>query len=400
MKETKRVLRIRAAATPAALRRALGQLFSYVRCDLELPTHVAAGQFGGTAALCQVIATWARRNLEETLRTYVSAVPGLRDLVVTDHGLMAVLMAGKVESREGLDLHRDAKVPVAERLAEMHHVSTASRGQKVFLACADDWPDRPATFYDQTAVPTVRSVEGFVDLVSEILRRVVRGHGTRPVPGERTIVALARVLRELFLNTEEWGSTDVSGVRVPASVRFVRVEQHSQTLANYLRIVRGNPLFERYLRHDHLHKNRDLHRLVEISVLDTGPGLPSRHLRREFPAAFREWPYQNTEISPADEYRAVVECLRLHGTASNDSFRGVGLDVVLQLLTALEAILVVRTGRLELYRDFVTKPFERPRAGNQEPYLLDSATQSGFLTKHLPVQGTMFTIIFPVTYDA
>src|SRR6185369_9936312 len=132
----------------------------------------------------------------------------------------------------------------------------------------------------------------------------------------------------------------------------------------------------------------------ELSIFDSGPGLALRWLGRPL------GPDERIE----DEYTAVMACLHKHGTSSAHTHRGIGLHSVMRTLSERKGFLKIRTGRLSVYRDFVSDPYvgqeEEVSDGEKEKsttYMLDWHSKTSRLNTMPRAEGTLVTMFIPLT---
>ncbi len=366
--------------------------------DLLLNTSTKHAQFGGLTALNQLIVTWAKRNPRSCLRTYVTAASEakaqIENLAKYDHGLMALLMAVRVSDRAGkVDLGIASVAATRGRLRAMEGVAGATRGAKTFLAVADHTGIFPSSLYDLASSPNpvVRQWAGFRSIASQLLLIATVGPEKQKLTDE-TIDRFGGVLWELFKNTHDWARNSVSGQPLSRSVRALRVEHYSHLHEKHLEMTSDEPRLSEYLSHPGMMRPGGRSRLVEVSILDSGPGLAARALEKR-PSIRSESP----ATSAVEEYAAVVDCLRTHFSTSADTHRGDGLHQVFMMLDGLHGFLRIRTGRLALSRDFIKDPYRPSQAG--EPFLLDWQTGLPSPTATTSVEGMTMTMLFPVAYD-
>ncbi|WP_247591635.1 hypothetical protein [Ralstonia pseudosolanacearum] len=119
---------------------------------------------------------------------------------------------------------------------------------------------------------------------------------------------------------------------------------------------------------------------LELTVLDTGPGLVRRWLSR-FPEKAL------SELSIADEVEIVKRCFEMHASTKENRSSGGGLDRVVQTLTELKGFLRLRTGRICLVQDFSS---DKSRAFS--PRHWDTAQEELPLTT-----GAVYSIIIPLS---
>jgi len=363
--------------------------------DLLLPTNVEGDLLGGTVALIQVLATWSARNPEGRLVTYITnqdeADTQLTNLIAHDHGLVAVLGSADVLARDKKSSLRSLALTIAKsRIESMESgLERASHGPKVFLLCADHTSKAfLPCFYFQTDTPDkdVKGIEDFRNLSKQLLNRTAEINTTSERIPFRNVMQIGIILHEIFENTHLWARTDCSGKRIKRSLRGLRFAFHNIPRYGLNKSLGNSPPLSNYFSHSGPEFAPDRQRLVEISVFDSGPGLAQRILQRC--------------LAPSDplslEYQAVMKCLRLHSSSSLQTNRGVGLHIVMQLLTELRGFLRVRTGRLNLFRDFVENPYE-PSQTDSEPFLLDWQTGTTETSELSRMDGTLFTIFVPIS---
>ena len=363
--------------------------------DLLLPTNVEGDLLGGTVALIQVLITWSARHPQGRLVTYVpsqdAADAQLRKLIARDHGLVAVLGSADVLTRDQKTSLRNTALSLAKsRIESMESgIDEASHGPKVFLLCADHTSKAfLPCFYFQTDTPDkdVKGIEDFRNLSRRLLSRTAEINITSERVPFRNITQIGIILHEIFENTHLWARTDCIGKRIKRSLRGLRFAFYNVPRSGLKKSLADSAPLSNYFSHSGPEFAPDRQRLVEISIFDSGPGLAQRILQRCLVPS----------DSPALEYQAVMKCLRLHSSSSFQSNRGAGLHTVLKLLTELRGFLRVRTGRLNLYRDFISNPYEDSKT-NSEPFLIDWQTGTTEVLELARIEGTLFTIFIPLS---
>jgi len=390
----------------------LGRLEGQPSADLQMAYKLRRRGLLVTASLCQLVLTWAAGNAGR-LRTYWQGDPAHRDveidrLVSGDHGLLAVLAAVDVTDVRGKQsLTRLTKAAAGARLDAMDAVrplAAMERGGISLALVCDDRGGRgtPSSLYrpgDSGRV--LRSEDEFIDLTKWIMRfrhEMRRRSGTGPVlPAEEFEDAVAGLLYELFRNTQDWATVQVDKERSDVSpperirrARLLRAEWHDGGAATLqakdragavaVPLVEVEPRLAEWL--DAL--GPDATRVLELSILDAGPGLASHRLARlgVDPAA-----------ATADQQRdAVLWCLAKHATTGGQRERGQGLDRTLRLLTSLRGLLRIRTGRLDVYRDLATDP----HVPSEPLHVRDWSTGSAVPDEHPPVVGTLVSVVLPI----
>jgi hypothetical protein len=324
--------------------------------DLQIPTQLASRSLGFQASLIQFICTWARVCERPDLITHIQAEeePGaqLDNLSVTAHGLIALLAAKSVRRANGDDISENASETGARRYKELNKIET--KRDRLLLLVADNHAYTPKAASFVGLAPKDKSKrasrkDGFISDLRFYLARCLR------VSAASTLASsdfdhLLETAYEVFANTEEWGSSDLSSSPLTNSIRgllteIIPIEAIESRLGGSRYHI--NPPFRRYLEFLSTDRETAATQLLELSIFDSGVGLAQRELNRSL----------DSTTTPLEEYRAVVRCLRRHGTSSQDDTRGNGLFEVMRLLTRLRGFFRLRTGRLALFRNFIEDRF-------------------------------------------
>jgi hypothetical protein len=205
---------------------------------------------------------------------------------------------------------------------------------------------------------------------------------------DRALESIGSLLYELFKNTDEHATTDENGRLYAKSLRavmakFVQLSPES-TEEN---VVSSDPSLTKYLAAtfanrrsaDNAMASSAQTQLLELTVLDTGPGLAKRWLSR----------YgidEKQEISIDEEVDIVHKCFALHATTKSTNASGGGLSHVVGVLSQLKAYMRLRTGRICLVQDF-----SEPQSNGFKPQHWLSER------KELPhTAGAAYSIVIPL----
>lgn len=369
--------------------------------DLELPMRLHGRQFGGTASAIQLAATWAKQN--PTGRLLLFPNTRLPQAIVNDHTCAATLLAHDVCDSEGNSVRVAAMQLASKRLQSMgweaepqlELLGTESvgdkRGGKYLLMAVEGVPHlsgfgAPKAIYatDHPGDANLRTLGEFEHIASRLLIDMVEASGAEAARFSAPVQErLGAILHELVKNTEAWARDDVTGPVRP-SLRGYRSEAHVNDGDYQRSVVRDAPPLDRYLEHPVLKDQRGRLRFVELSVFDNGPGITHRLLHGA----------GITAPSADEEYDALVECLRWRYTSDPHHHGGIGLDLVLGMLTELGGFLRIRTGRLSVFRDFVVDPYS------------DGGSAVGLRRwpsihnlRPAPTAGSVLTMLFPVRHE-
>lgn len=351
--------------------------------SLTLPSklHHLAG--GAEAALTQVIVSWAQRNPEGVLRTYVESRDQLDDFVRRLPGLVAALCARHALGRDGESIFRELREASLGRLYQLqsNRPKQGFRGESAEILCADHLGlDRPYLLYhsDPTGATRLRPRENFRDLAHWLLRGAIPELFRDQVDLPEAADAIGSMLFEIFKNTEDHALMNVGGDVLDVSIRAIKTNHHA-LLPESLKNIVGDfqPLADYCASLTAPAGAAQVH-LFELSVIDSGPG---------FAATWRRRSYEEMDL--AEEEDATRACFG-RGSAKGQERFGEGLPHVLRLLHKEQGFLRLRTGRLSFFSDF-----SREAQQETEPAVLQRYDPPGGLSV-VPVAGSVLSILIPM----
>jgi hypothetical protein len=383
--------------------------------SLVLPKNISVQNIGMVARLLQALATWAYNNPNGEVIIYT--LPENTDAMLEGycerpHGIVAFLLGRKVISQhDKTDLTTKAQF-FARKALQRQEVGNLvpedysespqgelnlggdagpaqrlpSRGTSISIICADEETTANSRWlYSRPGgTPQVRSAEEFVALPLRQMKHDTLARSIAEAIPLEHFYNCGSMLHELFSNTHKWARTEIGGEVVRNSIRGINSRVHlAVDMERQLQQEDTVSPIGRYLRNLGPATNRLL--LYEVSVFDTGPGLASRMKDKEI-----------SESEPPEvEYSAIMECLKKGMSSSGQIGRGIGLYKVLKTLTASKGLLLLRSGRMDLYRDFTENGF--PLAGKTEDesyFLLDSFDTQ--ITPKKRIKGTLVTLLVPI----
>lgn len=366
--------------------------------DLRIPHSLKGDDLGGLVAALQVIATWARRNPSGRLQTYVNSLDiksGLTSLLESDHGLFAVLVAPTVVDVNGGEIVLQARHMAIQRLDHIEDFPGARRGSQALIAAADHTSrSAPRALYTPRASPIggkLRSELAMTRLVEQFGELTQVGASSKR-DFLKNVEPIAQIIHELYDNTHRYARHEADGLTaVQSSVRLIRAEAIGQPLERLVERTQDQPQLRAYLQHasheSAFHENSadgGMRRFLELSILDTGPGIAARRLL-ELGAM--------PDTSEQAELSALADCLQKHVTTSSNAARGLGLNHVQSTLTHLRGYLRIRTGRVELTRDFISSPY-RPREDQSQAWDLTNVNERF----RKSITGSLVTMLIPTNY--
>ncbi len=354
---------------------------------LQLPVHPKDWWLGGELGLIELAITWARRTEESVLVTHVGPeedpAQQLRSMSRRMFGFVALMMAHEILDRAETpqrSLRRYAYAQCREVVDMMFQpVGQFALACKVFLLCVDHstkW-EIPSLYADSD---NVKDLIAFSTLARELLDKTQHTHRGSIPP--RSIRGIGAILHELFENTDKFAKTDEKNVPWRRSVRGLSIERHSWSEVELAKVGNDNAALQDYFDAIKSTNPNTQKRFLEMTVFDSGIGLARRWLKDKW----------TPQLSVGDEYAACLACLTKNCTSLPSRGKGLGLAKVMSTLNELNGFFKIRSGRLSVYRDFVTAPLRSPA----DVELRDFATCSTTLSELAEVFGTHYQILIPI----
>jgi hypothetical protein len=296
-------------------------------------------------------------------------------------GLTAVTLAKEVLARDGRTICTKAAWDAARKTVIQMENGTAKfqRGTSYSVMCYDNTSRSiQSTFYHPGG--TVKSQAHF----SEVFRKFLAQGGLcidrASLAANEAMESVGLFMYELFRNTDDHARTAVTGQPIRLSARGMSITQ-----------LRGNPdeikrthctygPLSQYLDQRAVTHDDGIMRIVEVAIVDSGPGLARRYL--QIP--------EYADLSHSKERQATIDCFNKYRTTKAAPLTGRGLNGTLLSLTTIKAFMIMRTGRIRLYRNFIEEPFETNDTADLRDW-----PHAGRDTLE-PAAGTTYSILFPV----
>ena len=332
---------------------------------LKIPRSIShAGALGRSVSFSQLIATWASTSSERRILTSLPADgrDDLDEFVSRLHGLSAAYYADQITAEDGKtnlrQLLLEAATPRIRAMGDRKFADTARgpltefvfvhRAQRQFHSVVYQHEPTPADLMDpQRHGELIVPPREMNALVRNVLQERLRSKDFKRIAPllDRRDFPLGHLLHETFRNTAEHAYLDLDG-RIPlkglrciliAARQTQPAELHPSALVSaehphtdqYFELLRGRA------RRDACSDGRSLVHILEISVLDTGPG---------FVATIA--PHLDANAEDSDR---VAQCFLDHVSSKRGPNSGLGLGRVLSLVRKLDGFLRVRTSTTEAF---------------------------------------------------
>lgn len=337
----------------------LSRLDANLSESLVFPVKTMSPTFSGTASAIQAINTWARKSQKKELLLTSSSKYDVSDWFnEIPHKFVAAMYSTKISvlGEEENDL-RPKLYDSAKNLIEAQGKSLYGqmRGGLCWFAFVDHSskafdPNFYRLYADGSAEP--KQLDQFKAVIAQMVEKSMSVvGGAKPLSGS-ALNSLGRVFYELFLNTHEHGTRDqLRSKRLRSSVRVLYTRASNLGSEGGEKIIENQTVLNNYLKSLKEAGSSQKRLFVEIGIIDSGLGYCGRWL------ADQEINQNSENLSIEEEYKFFKQCFQFRRTSTSIDSKGVGLPVVMNRLTELKALIKIRSGRLSLYRNFVSFPF-------------------------------------------
>ncbi|MCK0551324.1 ATP-binding protein [Pseudomonas syringae] len=361
--------------------------------SLRLPKTMShGGLFGVDAALAQLVISWARAHEQSVLHLYAgadSAPDRILQLGQTAAGLAALIMSSRIETEAHETIEKRAALTVIRPLIEAMYDgdlrnTSSERGARPtainLFSINFAKMEFIKPFYYGATNPQIHSHSSFASLL-EMSSALMHSKQDKRSLYKGGLPALGSVLAELIANADQHSVTDVHGVKYKKGLRGTSVKSGRIKKEDIHLVSDKEPQFALFVIRNML-KDADYLEFIEISVIDSGPGLARRWL-----SAKQGVPVEALNDLPLTvELEATLECFKKHVTTKASVTSGMGLHNAVQALNKLKAYVRLRTGRVCLYQAF---------QGQDQVVEFNPKNWSGD-RELVAAEGTIFTICIPV----
>ncbi len=280
----------------------------------------------------------------------------------------------------------------------------ASVQNSAFLLCADHKPPEyglPDQLYRQHKLEGLLPWAGVPQLLDHLTNAVSPSVAPAWIEARPALrEALVTIFAETFKNTHDHAREDIDGSDLETSVRAIYARFYSMQDVIASIPDDGVTQAERYVRSFAPRAVKPGVRVsdlpavsgfLELSILDSGPGMAARWLRRPV-----------HDLDPRQQLEAVLQCFGKGRTTTTSPGRGFGLWKVLISLTGLRGFISVRTNSIHAFRQFgysATTGQEELPGGQRVPkeQLYDWKRGLSTVPSEYPhVQGTVISFLLPM----
>lgn len=385
--------------------------------DFILPQNLKFSDLGNNVAFCQVVVTWFKLNPKSKLRIYdnnfssieselqqsidqICQQAGLPTLLAITFGTTTGILGYTYKEREYTQKFSSA---LERRLIyDYQELSNVGGNQILSSEYFQIHPDflskslflKNASFYLKIGTRYIMKPEVAINEATTKLFNRIDSLGTELT--KNWLKETQTYFYELFENAYKWGRNNwidqIEEQELENTVRlfFISSKTYGQTKLNKKINIdqKLNEFVRKYTVKDAWSSNT---KLMELSILDNGLGIVQ---------TFKRTDIIMNSITIQEEYQALINAFKLGSTSDRSyrsAIRGIGLSRVIS--QTKNAFVIVRTGRLFLFRDFSLYPFSLTEdlfffdASDEE----EDAKEIVHKIKEYPlVTGTLFSFIMPL----
>jgi hypothetical protein len=360
--------------------------------DVLLPKRIEKLDFGLLFSYLQFLATWVRNDRSGKLHLPVSnEEEAIQYLADNEFVYPSVVLAWEKEivNERGQNIKSELKNPSKEYFDKMDFFEL--KGTSVPIYCFDhDKSNRGLSkhFYRNNRELVNEDTLGFN--LYRAFQKIGSHNGSVFRDSIRSsLSSFIAIIHELFSNTHEHAKTNELGYNLYPNIRAVQLKFHKKPVNKFVEQFHDFSGLVQYFKSGfNLSEHGDLY-LIEISILDSGPGLLKRYKGAT-----------SYDLKVNEEVEIIKECLYRHNTSAEGfrgEIKGIGLDRVLQTLDG-KGFVRIKTGKADVFRDMKTNLYNHHDNAAQivlNDFQTNSATE---FTSNPPAEGTLISIFFPLDY--
>ena len=361
--------------------------------DIQLPKKIEKMDFGLLFSYLQFLSTWVRNERSGKLRLPIKSVDeAVKYLDDNEFVYPSIVLAWEKEiiNENGENIKNELKRPSKDYFNRMDYFDL--KGTSVPVYCFDhDKSNRGLSknFYrnnrelvneDTLGFNLHRAFQKIGSHNNFVFRNNIKIH----------IETLIAIIHELFTNTHEHAKTNELGHNLYPNIRAVQLKFHKKQIDKFVEQFQGFEGLIKYFNSGFdLNEQNELY-IIEISILDSGPGLVKRYKR-----------ISEYNISINEEVAIIKECLCRHNTSAGnfkDEIKGIGLDRVFQALDG-KGFFRIKTGRVDVFRDMKNNRYSHNINASQIQLNDLQTDHTSVFTTHPATEGTLLSIFFPLNFS-
>jgi len=361
--------------------------------DVHLPKKIEKLDFGLLFSYLQFLSTWVRNNRSGKLYLPVNNTEDAIEYLDNNEFVYpSIVLAWEKEivNANGENIKGELKNPSKEYFNRMDFFDL--KGTSVPIYCFDhDKSNRGLSrhLYKNFRELVNETTLGFNlfnafkkvgDFNKGVFRTGVKGHYDDFIA----------IIHELFANTHEHAKTNELGYNLYPNIRALQLKFHKKPINKFVEQFQDYAGLVQYFNSGFgVNQQGDLY-LLEISILDSGPGFVKRYKR-----------ISDYNLNISEEVEIIKQCLYRHNTSA-DGFRGeikgIGLDRVLQTLDGT-GFVRIKTGRADVFRDMKNIRYHHHEKASEIQLNDFQNNSTNNFTVYPAAEGTLLSIFYPLEFN-
>jgi len=361
--------------------------------DVHLPKKIEKLDFGLLFSYLQFLSTWVRSNRSGKLHLPVNNTEeAIEYLDYNEFVYPSIVLAWEKEivNANGENIKSELKNPSKEYFNRMDFFDL--KGTSVPIYCFDhDKSNRGLSrhLYKNFRELVTETTLGF-NLFNAFKKVGDFNKGAFRIGVKTHYDDFIAIIHELFTNTHEHAKTNQLGYNLYPNIRAMQLKFHKKPLNKFVEQFQDFAGLVDYFNSGFKPNNLGELYLLEISILDSGPGFVKRYKK-----------ISDYNLNITEEVEIIKQCLYRHNT-STEGFRGeikgIGLDRVLQTLDG-KGFVRIKTGRADVFRDMKNNRYHHHDDAS-EIQLNDFKNNSkSDFTLYPPAEGTLLSIFYPLEFN-
>lgn len=361
--------------------------------DVHLPKKIEKLDFGLLFSYLQFLSTWVRSNRSGKLHLPVNNTEeAIEYLDYNEFVYPSIVLAWEKEivNTNGENIKSELKNPSKEYFNRMDFFDL--KGTSVPIYCFDhDKSNRGLSrhLYKNFRELVTETTLGF-NLFNAFKKVGDFNKGAFRIGVKTHYDDFIAIIHELFTNTHEHAKTNQLGYNLYPNIRAIQLKFHKKPLNKFVEQFQDYAGLVDYFNSGFRPNNLGELYLLEISILDSGPGFVKRYKK-----------ISDYNLNITEEVEIIKQCLYRHNTSA-EGFRGevkgIGLDRVLQTLDG-KGFVRIKTGRADVFRDMKNNRYHHhDDASEIQLNDLKNNSKSEF-TLYPPAEGTLLSIFYPLEFN-
>lgn len=362
--------------------------------DVHLPKKIEKLDFGLLFSYLQFLATWVRNNRSGKLHLPVNSTEeAIEYLDYNEFVYPSIVLAWEKEivDANGENIKGKLKNPSKEYFNRMDFFDL--KGTSAPIYCFDH--DKSNRGLSRHLYKNFRELVNETSLGFNLYNAFKKIRITNPsvfnASIKRSYDNFIAIIHELFNNTHEHAKTNELGHNLYPNIRALQLKFHKKPINKLIEQFNDYAGLVDYFNSGFTTNNLGELYLLEISILDSGPGFVKRYKK-----------ISDYNLNINEEIEIIKHCLYRHNTSAEGLFRGeikgIGLDRVLQTLDG-KGFIRIKTGRADVFRDMKNNHYHHHNSATEIQLNDFQNNSTNNFTVYPAAAGTLLSIFYPLEFN-